>query len=103
MISGSCSKSLKDEMHGVVFCSEMENLVLRMVAAPVNHGSMRTVKDPGNSPGDESGATGGEKVSRKAVSPLRDFTVNDMAQQRLWQVERHEKAPETGRGEVRGK
>ena len=41
-------------------------------------GRMRTVKDPGKSPGEDTGATGGEKVSRKAVSPLRDLTVKDI-------------------------
>ena len=49
-----------------------------MVAAPVNQGSMRIVKEPGNNPGEEMGAIGGEKVRRNAVSPFIDFTVNDM-------------------------
>jgi hypothetical protein len=78
-MSGSWSSSFNEEMHGAVLCSDMENMVLRMVAGPVSHGSMRMVKDPGKRPGEDTGATGGEKVSRKAVSPLRDRTVNDMA------------------------
>jgi hypothetical protein len=77
--SGSCSSSSREVMHGFVFCSEMEKTVLRMVAGPVSHGSRRMVKDPGNKPGEDTGAAGGEKVRRKAVSPFSDCTVKDMA------------------------
>lgn len=42
-------------------------------------GSTRMVKEPGNSPGEDSGATGGLKVRRKEVSPLSDLMVRDMA------------------------
>jgi hypothetical protein len=79
MMSGSCSKSFKEAMQGLVFCSEMEKTVLRIVAGPVSQGSTRIVKELGNRPGDRRGASGGEKVSRKVVSPFRDCTVSDMA------------------------
>lgn len=62
-------------MHGLVVCSEMEKMLLRMVAGPINHGSMSTVKEPGAHGGEERGM----KVSKKAESPLIDFTVKDMA------------------------
>lgn len=77
-MSGSCSKSFKEEMQGGVFRSEMEKMELKMVAAPVSQGSMRIVKEPGNRPGEERGATGGVNVKRKAVSPFKDRRVNDM-------------------------
>jgi len=37
------------------------------------------VNEPGNKPGDESGATGGLKMRRKEVSPFNDLIVKDMA------------------------
>jgi hypothetical protein len=76
--SGSCSSSSSDDIHGFVFCSEMENMLLSMVAAPTSQGSMRIVKEPGNRPGEESGAIGGLKVSKKAVSPFSDLHVRLM-------------------------
>jgi hypothetical protein len=69
-------------MQGFDFCSDMEKMVLRMVAGPVSHGSRRMVKDPGNRPGEDTGAAGGEKVRRKAVSPFSDCTVKGMAARR---------------------
>ena len=53
-------------------------MLLRMVAAPTSQGSMRIVKEPGKRPGDESGAIGGLKVSKKAVSPFSDLHVRLM-------------------------
>jgi hypothetical protein len=79
MISGSWSSSFREAMQGAAFCSETEKTELSIVAGPVSQGSMRMVKEPGNRPGERRGATGGEKVSRKAVSPLRDCKVRDMA------------------------
>ena len=78
MMSGSSSRSFRDEMHGVPFCSEAENMELKIVAEPTSHGSIRIVNEPGNRPGDESGATGGEKTSRNVVSPFNALTVSDM-------------------------
>jgi hypothetical protein len=77
--SGSCSSSSSEAIHGVVFCSEMEKMLLRMVAAPTSHGSMRIVKEPGNRPGDDIGAIGGLKVSKKLVSPFSDLQVRLIA------------------------
>jgi hypothetical protein len=57
----------------------MEKNELSMMEGPTSQGSMRIVKDPGKSPGELSGATGGLNVSRNAVSPFNDFTVKDMA------------------------
>jgi hypothetical protein len=59
----------------------MEKMLLRMVAEPTSHGSMRIVKEPGNRPGDDIGAIGGLKVSKKAVSPFSDLHVRLMAAQ----------------------
>jgi hypothetical protein len=90
MISGSCSSSFRDEIHGWVLCSDMEKKLPRIVAGPVNHGSTSIVKEPGKSPGDVSSATGGLNVSRKAVSPFSDFTVSDMvATGRVWRGDVH--------------
>lgn len=69
-------------MQGFDFCSDIEKMVLRMVAGPMSHGSRRMVKDPGNRPGEDTGAAGGEKVRRKAVSPFSDCTVKGMAARR---------------------
>lgn len=66
-------------MHGWAFWCEMEKMELRMMEGPTSQGSIRIVKDPGKSPGEDSGATGGLKVSRNAVSPFNDFTVKDIA------------------------
>jgi hypothetical protein len=77
--SGSRSSSFKEEMHGWLFCSEWEKMELRMIDGPTIHGSTRTVNDPGKRPGDESGATGGLKMSRKQLSPFSDLMVKDMA------------------------
>lgn len=74
-------------MHGCFFCSEMEKNELRIMDGPTNHGSTRIVNEPGNSPGEDSGAIGGLNMSRKEVSPLSDLTVKDMAtraQYTLW-------------------
>jgi hypothetical protein len=92
MMSGSCSNSFKEEIQGLVFCSETEKKLLKIVAAPVSQGSIRMVKEPGNSPGEDKGAIEGEKVSRKDVSPLSDCTVNDIAAVSVKQesVNRHE-------------
>jgi hypothetical protein len=57
----------------------MEKMELRMTEGPTIQGSTSIVKDPGNKPGDESGATGGLKMRRKDVSPLSDLMVKDMA------------------------
>ena len=43
-----------------------------------NSRSSRIVKEPGNNPGDDSGAAGGSNVRRKEVSPFNDLTVSDM-------------------------
>lgn len=43
--------------------------------------STKIVKEPGNRPGDDSGAAGGSKVRRNEVSPFRDWTERDMAAQ----------------------
>lgn len=40
--------------------------------------STRIVKEPGNNPGDDSGAAGGSKVRRKEVSPFNDSTESAM-------------------------
>lgn len=79
MMSGSSSSSFSEDIHGGAFRSVMENFGLRIWAEPESHGSMRTVNEPGNRPGEEIGATGGEKVRRNEVSPLRAFTVKDMS------------------------
>lgn len=50
-----------------------------MMEGPVIHGSTSIEKEPGNRPGDESGATGGLKMRRNEVSPLSDLMVNDMS------------------------
>lgn len=47
----------------------------------VNVRSTRIVKEPGKSPGDVSGAAGGSNVSRKHVSPFKDWTESDMVGQ----------------------
>jgi hypothetical protein len=78
MMSGSWSSCFRDEIHGVLFCSEIEKILLRIVAGPVNHGSMSMVKEPGKRLGEETGALGGENVKRKAVSPFSDLTDKDM-------------------------
>jgi hypothetical protein len=36
------------------------------------------VKEPGNIPGEDSGAAGGSNVSRKEVSPFNDLIVSDI-------------------------
>jgi hypothetical protein len=46
---------------------------------PTIHGSTSMVNEPGNKPGEASGAAGGSKTSRKEVSPFSDLTVRDMA------------------------
>lgn len=56
---------------------------LKMIDGPTSQGSIRIVKDPGKRPGEDSGATSGLNVSRNAVSPFKDFTVRDIAIQRL--------------------
>lgn len=60
---------------------------LTTVMGPVNQGSMRMVKVPG----DDAGASGGVKVSKKVVSPFRDCTFSDMSSdslsERLTQIE----------------
>jgi hypothetical protein len=43
-----------------------------------NSRSSRIVKEPGNNPGDDSGAAGGSNVRRKEVSPFNDLTMSDM-------------------------
>lgn len=78
-MSGSSSSSFKEDIHGWVLHSVMENFGLRIWAAPDSHGSIRMVKEPGNRLGGETGAMGGEKVRRNEVSPLRAFTVKDMS------------------------
>ena len=50
-----------------------------MIDGPTIHGSTKIVNEPGNKPGDESGATGGLKMRRKEVSPFNDLIVKDMA------------------------
>lgn len=50
-----------------------------MMDGPTSQGSIRTVKDPGKSPGDDCGASSGLNVSRNAVSPFNDCTVRDIA------------------------
>jgi hypothetical protein len=79
MRSGSNSSSLRWEMHGCAFWCETEKIGLKTMEGPTSQGSIRIVKDPGNRPGEDSGATGGLKVSRNAVSPFNDFTVRDIA------------------------
>lgn len=49
-----------------------------MIDGPTSQGSSRIVKDPGNRPGEDSGATGGLKTSKKDVSPFSDLTDSDM-------------------------
>lgn len=79
MRSGSYSSSFRCEMHGCAFWCEMEKIELRMMDGPTSQGSIKIVKDPGKRPGEDSGATGGLKASRNAVSPFNDFTVSDIA------------------------
>jgi hypothetical protein len=69
-------------MHGWLFCSECEKIELKMIEGPTIHGSTKIVKEPGNKPGDESGATAGPNIKRNEVSPLSDLMVRDMAHQR---------------------
>lgn len=76
--SGSWSNSLNVEMQGAAVCSDTEKKVPRMVAGPDNHGSTRMVKEVGKRGGEAWDGRGGSKVSRKAVSALRDLTVRDM-------------------------
>jgi len=59
-------------MDGFARCSDREKIEFRMIDGPVSHGSTRMVKEPGNNPGDDSGAAGGSKVRRKEVSPFND-------------------------------
>lgn len=65
-------------MHGCDFCWEIEKIELSMIDGPTSQGSIRMVKEPGNKPGDETGATGGLKTRRNEVSPLSDLTDSDM-------------------------
>lgn len=66
-------------MHGRAFCSEWEKMEFRMMDGPTSQGSSRTVKEPGKRPGEDSGATGGLKTSKKEVSPFKDLTDSDIA------------------------
>jgi hypothetical protein len=66
-------------MHGHAFCSEREKMEFSIMDGPTSHGSSSIVKEPGNNPGDDSGATGGLNTRRKEVSPFNDLTDKDMA------------------------
>lgn len=61
-------------MLGVALRSEYTSRGLMTVIGPVNQGSMRMVKDPG----DDAEASKGANVSRKHVSPFKDRAVSDM-------------------------
>jgi hypothetical protein len=52
---------------------------LKIIEGPTIHGSTKIVNEPGNRPGEDSGATGGWKMRRKEVSPFRDLMVSDIA------------------------
>lgn len=67
-----------------------------MMDGPTSQGSIKIVKDPGKSPGEDSGATGGLKVRRNAVSPFNDFTVRDIATQVLSDVGEMQEQHQTG-------
>ena len=66
------SNSFRDVMQGLVFCSEMENRLLRIVAGPVSHGLMRMVKEPGKSAGEDGGAGMTTVPPRAGPRPITD-------------------------------
>jgi hypothetical protein len=72
------SSSLRWVMHGRAFCSEWEKMEFSIMDGPTSQGSSSIVKEPGNNPGDDSGAIGGLNTRRKDVSPFNDFTDSDM-------------------------
>jgi hypothetical protein len=77
MTSGSCSAD-RDEMHGVTFCLERENLGCHIFESPVSQGSKRIVKElRAHSAVGRHGSLG-RKVRRNDVSALRCLIVKDI-------------------------
>lgn len=69
-----------------------------MIDGPTSHGSKSIVKDPGNNPGDDNGATAGLKTSKNDVSPFSDLTDSDIAKHTQQRVSRTRRSRHEERG-----